>query len=63
MPKPADDPFGRHEAQHMAEFLSRAVGTELCEHPIISQRPRLLVLAKKARDVLADLYQAIGNVE
>lgn len=58
----AAEPFARHEAQHMAEFLSRTVGAELCEHPVIVVRPKLLALALQARDTLAELYQAAGNV-
>lgn len=61
MRKPHVEPFARHEAQHMAEFLSRIVGTELCEHAMIKEHPDLLAAAEKARDILGDLYQAIGN--
>lgn len=62
MAKSQIDPFEQHEAMHMAEFLSRAVGAELCKHPTVKGNPALLAAAEKARDDLANLYQAIGNI-
>ena len=52
--------FGCHEALHMASFLCEAVNTELLNHSSVKANRKWKVLAKKAVDSLADLYQAIG---
>jgi hypothetical protein len=58
---PQLDDYGRHEVLHMANFLSSAVDTELCEHEAIKTNPEWLKLAQQAADLLAELYQAIGQ--
>jgi len=55
------DDYHVHEVLHMSSFLMSAVGTELCEHDAIKQKPRWEKLAEKAHQALFDLYQAIGK--
>lgn len=52
--------FSMHEALHMASFLAGAVDEELVEHSAVVAHPEWTELATKARDALAELYQAIG---
>jgi hypothetical protein len=58
---PQTDDYGVHEILHMAAFLQRAVEAELCEHEAINLDPRWRKLADQAAEILADLYQAIGQ--
>lgn len=55
------DKLLRHEALHMASFLTSAVDEELCEHPAVKANPKWRKLAIKAVDALGDLYSAIGK--
>jgi hypothetical protein len=55
------DEFSRHEALHMASFLSEAVNGQLCEHLAVMANPLWLALAERASTALSDLYQAIGR--
>lgn len=53
--------FGCHEAMHMALFLADAVDDQLVDHPSIKMNHRWLSMAERAREVLLDLYQAVGG--
>lgn len=53
--------YGCHEALHMASYFAGCVDTELCEHPAVLQNAHWLILAKRARDVLTELYTVIGK--
>ncbi|MVS99774.1 hypothetical protein [Devosia marina] len=56
------DSYGRHEALHMASFLSRAVASELCEHQQVQANPDWKALADGAAESLWALYQAIATI-
>lgn len=56
------DSYGRHEALHMASFLSRAVASELCEHEQVQANPHWKALADGAAESLWALYQAIAAI-
>jgi hypothetical protein len=58
---PQTDDYGVHEILHMTAFLQGAVEAELCEHDAINLDPRWRKLADQAAEILADLYQAIGQ--
>lgn len=53
--------FGCHEALHMAMVLADTVDDQLVEHPAIRLNPLWLSMAERAREVLLDLYQAVGG--
>jgi hypothetical protein len=57
------DEFARREVLHMAHFFAYSIDEELCERKIIQNNPEWLALAERACAVLADLCQAIGDVE
>jgi hypothetical protein len=57
---PQMDDYGRHEVLHMAQFLSRAVWSELGEHAQVQANPAWKALADTAGQALWDLYQAVG---
>ncbi len=59
-----DDPdtYYRHEALHMASFISRVIYEELAENKCVRDNPEWLKLADTAGEAIANLYQAIGEV-
>lgn len=57
------DAFSVHEALDRAAMFSYMVDQWLVQHPVITQKPKLLKKAEKAAEILADLYQGIGNID
>jgi len=55
------DKFCMHEALHMTSFLCRAIDEELLQNPAITENGRWLMMARRAEESLAALYQAIGS--
>jgi len=55
------DKFCMHEALHMTSFLCRAIDEELLHNPAITENGRWLMMARRAEESLAALYQAIGQ--
>jgi hypothetical protein len=53
--------YGCHEAMHMALFFADSVDAQLVEHPSIKMNHQWLSMAERAREVLLDLYQAVGG--
>jgi excinuclease UvrABC ATPase subunit len=52
--------FGCHEAMHTASLIMEMIDRDLCDHPSIEQNEDWRKLAKNARSIVFDLYQAIG---
>lgn len=50
----------RHEALDRVHVLAEGLGQNVIDHPFLVSRPDLTVLADRAAEALADLYQAIG---
>src|SRR5271170_7464439 len=59
--KPTFGAFYLHEVLHMSEYFSRAVDTELGEHPAVKNNPEFLALVEAASGALGELYQKIGT--
>ncbi len=59
--KCASDPFGQHELLDRAHLVGEMVNDLLVEHPACIVDADLFEKAVHARDVLSDLYQAIGE--
>jgi hypothetical protein len=53
---------GCHEALHMAHVFGEMVDGQLAQHPAVLMNPEWKMLADRAAEALADLYQAIGAV-
>ncbi|HYT43799.1 MAG TPA: hypothetical protein VEP90_15780 [Methylomirabilota bacterium] len=53
--------LGCHEVFHVSCILTTWIDHELCQHPAIQANPKWLKMAQTAEQILADLYQDIGQ--